>query len=75
MLPGSRIVLEFDLHELPRLLSMTALVRSVVSAADSGKSFTTAILDAAEESAEALQFLHPGACFESSMSWEEMKRY
>ena len=74
MLPGSRIVLEFDLHELPRALSMTALVRSV-SPADSGKSFTTAILDAAEESAEALQFLRPGACFESSMNWEEMKRY
>jgi class 3 adenylate cyclase/pSer/pThr/pTyr-binding forkhead associated (FHA) protein len=74
MLPGSRIVLEFNLHELPRALRMTALVRSV-SAADSGKSFSTAILDAAEESAEALQFLRPGACFESSMDWEEMKRY
>ena len=74
MLPGSRIVLEFDLHELSRSLRMTAFVRSA-STAGPDKSFTTAILDAAEESAEALQFLRPGACFESSMNWEDMKRY
>jgi adenylate cyclase len=71
---GRRLALEFDMPELPHAIKISAVVRSV-SPADSDKAFTTAILDGLEGADEALNMLSPGACIESPMNWDDMKRH